>query len=224
MKVTVVFGSATFVMPEGAEVHPSGVSLLSASVVEVPDNDESTDLPMLEIEWFSIFGKLKIVTSLAEDGPEDDEQIQPSQLEDIGDQIPGSERGVQQPVTAAPLPMSAYVSLVPEPAPAPAPEPEPAPAPEPAVGFEAGAESEAVLGSEPEAEAAPLSEPEAAVGPEPEAESEPESEHAIGTPKFDRRADDSFEFDFVPAAEIDGGGFEPVVDSAEVVGVGFEDL
>jgi len=62
MKVTVIFGSATFVMPQGAEVHPSGVSLLSGSVVEVPENQESTDLPMLEVEWFSVFGKVKIIT------------------------------------------------------------------------------------------------------------------------------------------------------------------
>jgi hypothetical protein len=62
MKVTVFLGSATFVLPRGAEVRPSGLSLLSASSVDVPDREEETDLPMLDIEWTSILGRIRIVT------------------------------------------------------------------------------------------------------------------------------------------------------------------
>ena len=86
MKVTVIFGSATFVMPQGAEVHPSGVSLLSGSVVEVPENQESTDLPMLEVEWFSVFGKVKIITDSGDEDIGD---------EGIGDENIGEEHTTQ---------------------------------------------------------------------------------------------------------------------------------
>lgn len=72
MKVTVVFGSATFLLPEGAEVRPSGVSLLASSLVDVPEHDSECDLPMVEIEWICMFGRLRIVTerSLAQSGAE----------------------------------------------------------------------------------------------------------------------------------------------------------
>jgi hypothetical protein len=70
MKVTVVLGSATFLLPHGAEVRPSGLSLLSASSVDVPEHDEEADLPMLDIEWTSILGRLRIMT---EDEPEEEQ-------------------------------------------------------------------------------------------------------------------------------------------------------
>lgn len=62
MTVTVFLGSATFVLPQGAEVRPSGVSLLSSSSVEVPEHDEDAQLPMLEIEWLSMLGRMRVVT------------------------------------------------------------------------------------------------------------------------------------------------------------------
>ncbi|MGF1595949.1 MAG: hypothetical protein ACFCVK_03310 [Acidimicrobiales bacterium] len=72
MKVTVVLGSATFVLPDGAEVRPSGVSLLSVSSVDVPDQDERSELPVLEIEWTVVFGRLRIRTAGAEASDETD--------------------------------------------------------------------------------------------------------------------------------------------------------
>jgi hypothetical protein len=62
MNVTVFLGSATFVVPSGAEVRPSGMSLLSGSVVDVPEHDDPSELPTLQIEWTSIFGSVKIIT------------------------------------------------------------------------------------------------------------------------------------------------------------------
>lgn len=62
VKVTVVFGSATFLVPNGAEVRPSGMSLLGGSIVDVPEHDDTSDLPTLEIEWISVLGRLRIVT------------------------------------------------------------------------------------------------------------------------------------------------------------------
>jgi hypothetical protein len=62
MKVTVVLGSATFLLPEGAEVRPSGLSLLSASSVNVPEHPEEAELPLLDIEWTSVLGRLRIMT------------------------------------------------------------------------------------------------------------------------------------------------------------------
>jgi hypothetical protein len=62
MKVTVLFGSATFLLPVGAEVRPSGMSVLAASTVDVLEQDETADLPMLEIEWIAILGRIRIIT------------------------------------------------------------------------------------------------------------------------------------------------------------------
>ena len=62
MKVTVVLGSATFIVPNGAEVKPSGMSLLGGSMVDVPEHEDTADLPTLQIEWISIFGRVRIVT------------------------------------------------------------------------------------------------------------------------------------------------------------------
>lgn len=61
MSATVVLGSATFIVPNGAEVRPSGMAFLSGSVVDVPEHDDGAELPTLEIEWTAIFGKVRIV-------------------------------------------------------------------------------------------------------------------------------------------------------------------
>ena len=62
MKATVLLGSATFIVPNGAEVRPSGMSFLSGSTVDVPEHDDTTDLPTLDIEWTVIFGSVKIIS------------------------------------------------------------------------------------------------------------------------------------------------------------------
>ena len=65
MKVTVVFGSATFLLPHGAEVRPSGVSFLASSLVDVPEHEDESELPTLDIEWICMFGRLRIITEEA---------------------------------------------------------------------------------------------------------------------------------------------------------------
>lgn len=62
MSVTVLLGSATFIVPSGAEVRPSGMAFLSGSVVDVPEHEDTSELPTLEIEWTSIFGSVKIIS------------------------------------------------------------------------------------------------------------------------------------------------------------------
>jgi len=61
MKVMVLFGSAVLILPEGAEVRPSGVSFLSAEWVDVPDH-VPVGLPTLEVEWTCVFGRVHVVT------------------------------------------------------------------------------------------------------------------------------------------------------------------
>lgn len=62
MKVTVLLGAATFIVPSGAEVRPSGMSFLSGSTVDVPEHEDTSELPTLEIEWTTIFGSVKIIS------------------------------------------------------------------------------------------------------------------------------------------------------------------
>ncbi len=80
MKVTVVLGSATFIVPNGAEVKPSGMSLLGGSIVDVPEHEDTADLPTLQIEWNSIFGRVRIVTeeTMSTDGTADGETTTPT--------------------------------------------------------------------------------------------------------------------------------------------------
>lgn len=62
MSVTVFLGSATFILPDGAEVRPSGMAILAASMVDVPEHDEQSDLPTLDIEWNCVFGRVRILS------------------------------------------------------------------------------------------------------------------------------------------------------------------
>ncbi len=62
MSVTVFLGAATFIVPSGAEVRPSGMSFLSGSTVDVPEHEDTSELPTLDIEWTSIFGSVKIIS------------------------------------------------------------------------------------------------------------------------------------------------------------------
>lgn len=62
VKVTVLLGSATFIVPNGAEVRPSGMSLLGGSILDVPEHEDTSELPTLEIDWVSILGRIRIVT------------------------------------------------------------------------------------------------------------------------------------------------------------------
>ncbi|MEZ5408090.1 MAG: hypothetical protein R2761_08700 [Acidimicrobiales bacterium] len=62
MKITVFFGSAVLILPEGAEVRPSGMSLLSAEWVDVPDHPVPSGLPTLQVEWTCVLGRVHVVT------------------------------------------------------------------------------------------------------------------------------------------------------------------
>jgi hypothetical protein len=65
INVTVLFGIARFLIPEGAEVRPSGSCVFASSVVNVPPNGERPDLPTIEIEWNCIFGRMRILSPSA---------------------------------------------------------------------------------------------------------------------------------------------------------------
>jgi len=62
MKVTVFFGSAVLILPEGAEVRPSGMSFLSVEWVDVPDHPVPSGLPTLQVEWTCVLGRVHVVT------------------------------------------------------------------------------------------------------------------------------------------------------------------
>jgi hypothetical protein len=80
MKVTVVFGSATFLLPDGAEVRPSGVSFLASSLVDVPEHEQEPELPTVGIEWTCMFGRLRIVTEQVLAAPEPEPEPRADEL------------------------------------------------------------------------------------------------------------------------------------------------
>ncbi|MCP3993197.1 MAG: hypothetical protein GY724_29310, partial [Actinomycetia bacterium] len=156
VKVTVFLGSASVMLPPGAEVRPSGFSLLSASTVDIPGADETSELPLIEIEWITIFGRLRIGTEETlekRDDPETQLDAEPAKPPPVVEQA--------QP-EPAPTPATGvgFEDLE------PAPELEPLPTPATGVGFE---------DLEPAPELEPLPTPATGVGFE-DLESAPELE------------------------------------------------
>ncbi len=69
----IFLGSVTIIVPPGVEVRPSGVSFLGSSVVEVPPFDDCAEVALIEIEWSSAFGRLRVIDGIgASDKPEDE--------------------------------------------------------------------------------------------------------------------------------------------------------
>ncbi|MEM7275305.1 MAG: hypothetical protein AAF547_19670, partial [Actinomycetota bacterium] len=160
MSVTVFLGSATFILPDGAEVRPSGMALLAASMVDVPDHDDTSDLPTLDIEWSCIFGRLRILSEdaaarLAAEEEQKRLERGPRHRIFFWRRGPVPDTTAAPPVVAAsaavPTPAPAAVAPAAEPAPSAAPTPDPAPPaddPEPAVsgiGFEDLSDDEPVV-------------------------------------------------------------------------------
>jgi len=59
MTASVFLGSVTIVVPPGVEVRPSGMSLLGSASVNVPPFDEVGEPVLIELEWTTIFGRLR---------------------------------------------------------------------------------------------------------------------------------------------------------------------
>ncbi len=145
MKVLVLFGSAVLVLPEGAEVRPSGMSFLGTEWVDVPEHSLPSDLPTLEVEWTCVLGRVHVVTGSVLDkaaapdttvteadtaGPEPAAGVEVEPASDIV-----VDMGM---VDAEPWSMSDFATADPTPEPEPEPdpasesEPEPEPQPDPA--------------------------------------------------------------------------------------------
>jgi hypothetical protein len=58
-----VFGNITFIVPEGAEVRPSGMAILGSSKSTVPISGAACDLPPISVEATTIIGRLSIRTT-----------------------------------------------------------------------------------------------------------------------------------------------------------------
>lgn len=76
LKVLCLFGNATFIVPEGADIQPSVVSLLAATAFDVPEVEVEPPLPTLIIETTTVLGRCRVLTtppSEASDGIDSDE-------------------------------------------------------------------------------------------------------------------------------------------------------
>lgn len=62
LSVLCLFGSATFIVPEGADVIPSVVSLLASTDFEVPEVELASPFPVLMIESTTLLGRCRVVT------------------------------------------------------------------------------------------------------------------------------------------------------------------
>ena len=58
-----VFANITFLVPEGAEVRPSGMAILGSSKCMVPESDQPSALPAMSVDATTIFGRLRIRTT-----------------------------------------------------------------------------------------------------------------------------------------------------------------
>ncbi len=245
MTATVFLGGVTIVIPPGVEVRPSGLSLLGGASVDVPPFDEGEEVALIEIEWTSIFGRLRIGADF------DTEEEVEAQVEQVasGDAPPAA---AEAPAAAAPAKKKAAEPPKPppaigfedldEPADPPAPvgfedlgdppkaaEPAPSvgfedlPEPAPSVGFEdldEPAEPAAPVGFEDLDEPAETTEPAAPVGFE---DLDDPADAAEATPN--RRADDPAP-ETETAATDEGGdeGSDDAEPEPEPAAVGFEDL
>jgi len=63
LKVTCILGNATFIVPEGADIQPSVVSLLASTGFDVPKVDGESPLPTLVIESTTVLGRCRVLTS-----------------------------------------------------------------------------------------------------------------------------------------------------------------
>jgi hypothetical protein len=68
---TSVFANVTFIVPEGAEVRPSGMAIFGSSKSVVPVSEVACELPSMAIEATTVFGRLRIRTT--EEAPIEDE-------------------------------------------------------------------------------------------------------------------------------------------------------
>lgn len=58
-----VFAGVTFIVPEGAEVRPSGVAVLGSARSLVPVSDSPAHLPPISIDAITVLGRLRIRTT-----------------------------------------------------------------------------------------------------------------------------------------------------------------
>lgn len=62
LDVLCVFGRAVFILPPGANVQPSAVSLLSSSKFDVKVTNVESDLPSIKMETTTVFGMCRVET------------------------------------------------------------------------------------------------------------------------------------------------------------------
>ena len=61
MSVFVLFGSVSFLFPQGSMIRPSGMALLSSASVDMPLVDEVTDLVPVDLSWTALFSRIRVV-------------------------------------------------------------------------------------------------------------------------------------------------------------------
>ena len=59
------FASITFIVPEGAEIRPSGMAILASARSDVPVEVGGSHLPKIAIDAITLFGRFRIVTGEA---------------------------------------------------------------------------------------------------------------------------------------------------------------
>ena len=67
------FASITFIVPEGAEVRPSGVAILASARSDVPVEVGGCHLPRIAIDAVTLFGRFRVVTGEALEAEQNDE-------------------------------------------------------------------------------------------------------------------------------------------------------
>lgn len=111
LDVLCVFGRAVFLLPPGASVQPSAVSMFSSSSFEVEVTGLSSDLPNIKLESTTVFGMCRVQTVHVENDATlpvlvaEDEQIS----HDLS--APPAVESMLPPLLPPPIPPSALVDL-----------------------------------------------------------------------------------------------------------------
>lgn len=140
------FASITFIVPEGAEIRPSGMAILASARSDVPVEVGGSHLPKIAIDAITLFGRFRIVTGEAleaEQEPEGHTEAAVAPGADLADTrdldapvaayVPPADAAPHQAADPTPYQPAAEPAAFrpPEPAAEPAPAPAPAPAADP---------------------------------------------------------------------------------------------
>lgn len=111
LEVLCVFGRAVFLLPPGASVQPSAVSMFSSSSFEVEVTSVSSDLPSIKLESTTVFGMCRVQTVHVESDVSSPSPIAEDERDQRDLSAPPEVESMLPPLLPPPIPPSALLDL-----------------------------------------------------------------------------------------------------------------